>query len=55
MRIPAIAVASGFSCERLPCPCKIMVPHCAERSLFRTSSYFERETGYWRELPPVCG
>ena len=54
MSIPAIAVSSGFSCKRLPLLPRIMAPHCAERSLFRASSYFERETGYRRELPPVC-
>jgi len=54
MGIRAVAVSSGFSCKRLPLSLRIMAPHCAERSLFRASSYFERETGYWRELPPVC-
>jgi aspartyl-tRNA(Asn)/glutamyl-tRNA(Gln) amidotransferase subunit A len=52
--IPAIAVPSGFSHERLPLSLQIMAPKFAERALFRASSYFERETGYWRELPPVC-
>jgi len=45
---------SGFSREGLPLSHQIMAPHCAQRSLFRASSYFECETGYWRELPPVC-
>jgi Asp-tRNA(Asn)/Glu-tRNA(Gln) amidotransferase A subunit family amidase len=47
--IPAIAVPSGFSRERLPLSLQMMAPHCAERALFRAGSYFERETGYWRE------
>jgi aspartyl-tRNA(Asn)/glutamyl-tRNA(Gln) amidotransferase subunit A len=53
--IPAIAVPSGFSCERLPLSLQIMAPHFAERALFRAANFFEQETGYWRELPPVCG
>jgi hypothetical protein len=28
-----------------------MSPHFSERALFRAASFFERETGYWRELP----
>jgi aspartyl-tRNA(Asn)/glutamyl-tRNA(Gln) amidotransferase subunit A len=51
--IPAIAIPSGFSRERLPLSLQIMAPHFAERSLFRAASFFERETGYWRESPPV--
>jgi aspartyl-tRNA(Asn)/glutamyl-tRNA(Gln) amidotransferase subunit A len=51
--IPAIAVPSGFSRERLPLSLQIMAPHFSERSLFRAASFFERETGYWRELPPL--
>jgi len=53
--IPAIAVPSGFSHERLPLSLQIMAPQFSERALFRAASFFERETGYWRELPPVCG
>jgi aspartyl-tRNA(Asn)/glutamyl-tRNA(Gln) amidotransferase subunit A len=51
--IPAIAVPSGFSRERLPLSLQIMGPHFSERALFRAASFFERETGYWRELPPL--
>jgi aspartyl-tRNA(Asn)/glutamyl-tRNA(Gln) amidotransferase subunit A len=51
--IPAIAVPSGFSREKLPLSLQIMAPHFAERSLFRAASFFERETEYWRELPPL--
>jgi len=51
--IPAIAVPSGFSRERLPLSLQIMTPHFAERSLFRAANFFERETNYWRETPPV--
>jgi aspartyl-tRNA(Asn)/glutamyl-tRNA(Gln) amidotransferase subunit A len=52
--IPAIAVPSGFSREHLPLSLQIMAPHFGERSMFRAASFFEHETGYWRELPPVC-
>jgi aspartyl-tRNA(Asn)/glutamyl-tRNA(Gln) amidotransferase subunit A len=52
--IPAIAVPSGFSRERLPLSLQIMAPRFAERSLFRAAGFFEHETGYWRERPPVC-
>lgn len=51
--IPAIAVPSGFSRERLPLSLQIMGPQFSERALFRAASFFERETGYWRELPPI--
>ena len=51
--IPAIAVPSGFSRQRLPLSLQIMAPHFAERELFRAASFFERETGYWRERPPA--
>ena len=52
--IPAIAIPSGFSREKLPLSLQIMGPHFSERALFRAASAFERETGYWRELPPIC-
>jgi aspartyl-tRNA(Asn)/glutamyl-tRNA(Gln) amidotransferase subunit A len=51
--IPAIAVPSGFSRERLPLSLQIMAAHFAERALFRAAGFFEGETGYWREAPPV--
>jgi aspartyl-tRNA(Asn)/glutamyl-tRNA(Gln) amidotransferase subunit A len=50
--IPAIAVPSGFSGEGLPLSLQIMGPHFGERALFRAAGAFERETGYWRKLPP---
>jgi aspartyl-tRNA(Asn)/glutamyl-tRNA(Gln) amidotransferase subunit A len=52
--IPAIAVPSGLSRERLPLSLQIMSPRFAERALFRAAGFFEHETGYWRERPPVC-
>jgi len=53
--IPAIAVPSGFSRERLPLSLQIMAPHFAERSLFRAAAFFEGETGYAKEKPAaVC-
>jgi aspartyl-tRNA(Asn)/glutamyl-tRNA(Gln) amidotransferase subunit A len=51
--IPAIAVPSGFSREGLPLSLQIMGPHFGERALFRAAGAFERETGYWRKLPPL--
>jgi len=51
--IPAIAVPSGFSRDRLPLSLQIMAPHFAERTLFRAANFFERETNYWREAPQV--
>ena len=51
--IPAIAVPSGFSRERLPLSLQIMAPHFAERALFRAAGFFEGETGYGREAPPM--
>jgi aspartyl-tRNA(Asn)/glutamyl-tRNA(Gln) amidotransferase subunit A len=51
--IPAIAIPSGFSRDRLPLSLQIMAPQFSERALFRAASFFERETGYWRELPPL--
>ena len=51
--IPAIAVPSGFSRQRLPLSLQIMAPHFGERTLFRAAGYFERETGYGRESPPL--
>ena len=50
--IPAIAVPSGFSKEKLPLSLQIMAPHFAERELFRAAAFFEGETGYWRMAPP---
>jgi aspartyl-tRNA(Asn)/glutamyl-tRNA(Gln) amidotransferase subunit A len=51
--IPAIAVPSGFSRDRLPLSLQIMAPHFGERALLRAAAFFERETGYWREGPPL--
>jgi aspartyl-tRNA(Asn)/glutamyl-tRNA(Gln) amidotransferase subunit A len=51
--IPGIAVPSGFSRERLPLSLQIMAPHFAERSLFRAAAFFEGETEYWKEVPPL--
>ncbi|MEK6372929.1 MAG: Asp-tRNA(Asn)/Glu-tRNA(Gln) amidotransferase subunit GatA [Acidobacteriota bacterium] len=51
--IPAIAVPSGFSRQRLPLSLQIMAPHFGESALFRAAGFFERETGHWREAPPV--
>jgi aspartyl-tRNA(Asn)/glutamyl-tRNA(Gln) amidotransferase subunit A len=52
--IPAIAVPSGFTASKLPLSLQIMAPHFAERSLFRAAAFFEGETSYWREAPPIC-
>jgi aspartyl-tRNA(Asn)/glutamyl-tRNA(Gln) amidotransferase subunit A len=52
--IPAIAVPSGFSAQRLPLSLQIMSPHFAERSMFRIAAHFERETGYWKRSPYVA-
>jgi aspartyl-tRNA(Asn)/glutamyl-tRNA(Gln) amidotransferase subunit A len=51
--IPAIAVPSGFTANKLPLSLQIMAPHFAERALFRAAAFFEGETGYWREAPPI--
>jgi aspartyl-tRNA(Asn)/glutamyl-tRNA(Gln) amidotransferase subunit A len=51
--IPAIAVPSGFSRERLPLSLQIMAPHFGERALFRAAAFFEGETGYARERPTM--
>jgi aspartyl-tRNA(Asn)/glutamyl-tRNA(Gln) amidotransferase subunit A len=53
--IPAIAVPSGFSREHLPLSLQIMSPHFAERAMLRAANFFERETNYRREAPPICG
>jgi aspartyl-tRNA(Asn)/glutamyl-tRNA(Gln) amidotransferase subunit A len=50
--IPAIAVPSGFSAEKLPLSLQIMAPHFAERALFRAAAFYEGETGYWRTTLP---
>jgi aspartyl-tRNA(Asn)/glutamyl-tRNA(Gln) amidotransferase subunit A len=42
--IPAIAVPSGLSRERLPLSLQIMAPHFAERALFRAAGFFEGQT-----------
>jgi len=52
--IPAIAIPSGFSREGLPLSLQIMAPHFGERALFRAAAAFERETGYWKEMPTEC-
>jgi aspartyl-tRNA(Asn)/glutamyl-tRNA(Gln) amidotransferase subunit A len=52
--IPAIAVPSGFSKERLPLSLQIMAPHFRERAMFRAAAAYERETNFWREAPAVC-
>jgi aspartyl-tRNA(Asn)/glutamyl-tRNA(Gln) amidotransferase subunit A len=49
--IPAIAVPSGFSRQRLPLSLQIMAPHFEERALFRAAAFFEGETGYWKRKP----
>jgi aspartyl-tRNA(Asn)/glutamyl-tRNA(Gln) amidotransferase subunit A len=51
--IPAIAVPSGFSAGRLPLSLQIMAPHFQETAMFRAAAAFERETNYWKEMPPV--
>lgn len=50
--IPAIAVPSGFSREKLPLSLQIMAPHFKERAMFGAAAAYERETNYWRESPP---
>ena len=50
--IPAIAIPSGFSANGLPLSLQVMAPHFGERMLFRAGAFFERETEYWRKLPP---
>jgi len=50
--IPAIAVPSGFSKERLPLSLQIMAPHFGERALFRAAAFFEGETGYAMSRAP---
>ena len=51
--VPAIAIPSGFSREGLPLSLQIMAPHFAERALFRAAGAFERETGYWKQVPKI--
>jgi aspartyl-tRNA(Asn)/glutamyl-tRNA(Gln) amidotransferase subunit A len=52
--IPAIAVPCGFTASKLPLSLQIMAPHFAERALFRAAAFFEGETSYSREAPPIC-
>jgi aspartyl-tRNA(Asn)/glutamyl-tRNA(Gln) amidotransferase subunit A len=42
--IPAMAVPSGLSSEKLPLSLQIMAKHFDERGLFRVAGYFEKET-----------
>ena len=49
--IPAIAVPSGFSRQKLPLSLQIMAPHFAEKAMFRAAAFFEPETNYWRVRP----
>lgn len=49
--IPALAVPSGFDKAGLPLSLQLMAPHFAERALFRTAAFFERQTGYWKRSP----
>jgi len=51
--IPAIAVPSGFSREKLPLSLQIMAPHFQERAMFRAAGCFESATNFWRQTPPV--
>ena len=50
--IPAIAVPSGFSSEKLPLSLQIMAPHFAERAMLRAAAFFENETKYGDTIPP---
>ena len=50
---PAIAVPSGFDSKELPLSLQIMAPHFAEAAMFRAAAAFERETNYWRRVPPL--
>jgi aspartyl-tRNA(Asn)/glutamyl-tRNA(Gln) amidotransferase subunit A len=51
--VPAIAIPSGFSREKLPLSLQIMAPHFQERAMFREAACFERGTNFWLEAPPV--
>ncbi|HEX7153297.1 MAG TPA: Asp-tRNA(Asn)/Glu-tRNA(Gln) amidotransferase subunit GatA [Thermoanaerobaculia bacterium] len=50
--IPAIAVPSGFDAEGMPLSLQLMGRPFDERGLYRAAAFFERETGYWRRMPP---
>ena len=46
---------SWFSNAKLPLSLQVMAPHFEESALFRVGAYFERETGYWKQRPPLLG
>ena len=50
--IPAMAVPSGFDGRALPLSLQIMARHFDEKTMLRAGAFFERETGYWKRLPP---
>ncbi|MCU1246582.1 MAG: Aspartyl-tRNA(Asn) amidotransferase subunit, partial [Acidobacteria bacterium] len=47
------AVPSGFSSEGLPLSLQIMGRHFDEAGLFRAAAAYERETAFWRRMPPL--
>ncbi|MGZ7041318.1 MAG: Asp-tRNA(Asn)/Glu-tRNA(Gln) amidotransferase subunit GatA, partial [Thermoanaerobaculia bacterium] len=51
--IPALAVPSGFDSQKMPLSLQLMGPQFSERTIFRTASFFERETGFWKQKPPT--
>lgn len=51
--VPAIAVPSGFDSQKLPLSLQIMGRHFEERTICRAASFFERETGYWKQKPSL--
>ncbi|HEY3054860.1 MAG TPA: Asp-tRNA(Asn)/Glu-tRNA(Gln) amidotransferase subunit GatA [Thermoanaerobaculia bacterium] len=51
--IPAMSVPAGFNAAGLPLSLQIAAPHFGERVMFRAGAFFERETTYWKRLPPL--
>jgi len=50
---PSMALPVGFSRNGMPLSSQLVGAHFDEASLFRVGHAYERETGWWKQRPPV--
>jgi aspartyl-tRNA(Asn)/glutamyl-tRNA(Gln) amidotransferase subunit A len=51
--LPAVSVPCGFTADRLPVGLQLTGRHFDEATLLRIGDAYERDTGWWKEEPPL--